>query len=402
MYAWNSISKRGFRSSIPRTIAREIRERAAQEELASGTATLQSQHTLRSVPYPGSLAAPSSVRTLPKGCYCQLGSVFRAIIFLTLILGVTAGLVYWIYTAHFVSTSDETLTSRSNKTANITSNLFVGSKIEPKNANDFKTLEETALQLDKDVRLYIDYEGKLHQLSELTEKLLKDKTIKLPKEFEPLTSESSLTTQSSITTTSRTTSTTESTTTAMLDTTTTFEELTVEETTTFKRSTKPEKVMVITPEATETTPTTTESSEPDDVDDDLPLDRKQPRETTSEPHQEWDITTTEQSETTTAERSETTTTDQPEATTTDSTEEEEATTIQVENDLNVEKIDETPRTSADKLGILTTEAFFFSNEIIETSTESQPFDIFAIPATTEKLFESGRVNLQIVSIVFVR
>ena len=39
--------------------------------------------------------------TPKKGCYCQMGSVFRAIISLIFILGVSAGLFYWLYVTQF-------------------------------------------------------------------------------------------------------------------------------------------------------------------------------------------------------------------------------------------------------------------------------------------------------------
>ena len=189
MYAWNSFSnKRGpFRATIPRTIAREIRDRVEeQENLAkqhsrnhhhqrppAGQYSNYGHHPRPSVP------PPYPVRSLPqpplrpsasegrrrssnssrirqshdKGCLCQIGSVVRAVICLALMLGVTGGLVYWVTTAHFTSVIRERMTGKAVR--NVT-------RLD-------QSLEESALSLDKSVRLYIDYDGKLHRLSELSE-----------------------------------------------------------------------------------------------------------------------------------------------------------------------------------------------------------------------------------------
>ena len=40
----------------------------------------------------------------PKGCYCQVGSVFKTALFLTLIVGVSTAIAVWIYQNKFVST----------------------------------------------------------------------------------------------------------------------------------------------------------------------------------------------------------------------------------------------------------------------------------------------------------
>ena len=39
----------------------------------------------------------------PKGCYCQVGSVFKTVLFLVLIVGVSTALAVWIYQNKFVS-----------------------------------------------------------------------------------------------------------------------------------------------------------------------------------------------------------------------------------------------------------------------------------------------------------
>ena len=61
--------------------------------------------------------------------------------------------MYWVTTAHFTSVIRERMTGKAVR--NVT------------RLN--QSLEESALSLDKSVRLYIDYDGKLHRLSELSE-----------------------------------------------------------------------------------------------------------------------------------------------------------------------------------------------------------------------------------------
>ena len=145
MYDWNKVSKRGggFSSSMPRSLVKELREQEEKAKEAAKNTSLK-----RKAPDPPSIAStlptakdnqndgarsmadplssapyfyPSlATRTnssssedsmSPKGCYCQMGSVFRAIIFICLILGVTGGLVYWIYMVHFLK-DDGTLPDR--------------------------------------------------------------------------------------------------------------------------------------------------------------------------------------------------------------------------------------------------------------------------------------------------
>ena len=133
MYDWNKVSKRGggFTSSMPRSLAKELREQEEKAKEASKqsslkrrapdppsrTSTLPSSNRLQndtiSMADP-SLSGPYFFPTLPrstaftndsnnpKGCFCQMGSVFRALVFLCLILGVTGGLIYWIYMVHFL------------------------------------------------------------------------------------------------------------------------------------------------------------------------------------------------------------------------------------------------------------------------------------------------------------
>ena len=49
-----------------------------------------------------------------KGCYCQMGSIFRAIISLIFILGVSAGLFYWLYVTQFRDLNSGKKTTNDN------------------------------------------------------------------------------------------------------------------------------------------------------------------------------------------------------------------------------------------------------------------------------------------------
>ena len=102
MYAWNSISKAGFRAAMPRSIARDLREQARREgeiKTCPDDVDENNEKPIRktSTTSPPPALASSESKEIPKGCYCQLGSVFRAIFFLFFILAVTAGVCYWIY-----------------------------------------------------------------------------------------------------------------------------------------------------------------------------------------------------------------------------------------------------------------------------------------------------------------
>ena len=227
MYAWNHDNKRGpFRSSIPRTIAREIRERMEEQEnlakeLRGRQRHLQPPSYPRPSPHP--LVRPPPAyddhhqghprgRPTKKERFCQVGSLVRASVCLFLMLGVTGGLIYWIYTAHFASIQKE---------------------VHKRTFNN-GSLEETALKLDKNVRLYIDYEGKLHRLSELEDEgtkrntneiftstttpkaALKQKPTKTTKEF-TISYTTTSTTTTTTTTSARTTTTTKETTTTEVE-----------------------------------------------------------------------------------------------------------------------------------------------------------------------------------------
>ena len=90
----------------------------------------------------------------PKGCYCQVGSVFKTVFFLLLILGVSAALAFWVYT----------------------------SKVSPKEDADVNEGNGTARDVERAVDLfhllrggggpdvYIDNDGTLRLISELREK----------------------------------------------------------------------------------------------------------------------------------------------------------------------------------------------------------------------------------------
>ncbi len=236
MYAWNSISKRGFRSSaVPRAIANEINQRNSNN---NGDSDLDRQRRVNS-PQPTSVmsavgASTSVSSQAPKGCYCQMGSIFRAILSLIFILGVSAGVFYWIYMTQFseevvvlveeptileveveteaipdingariggrppLTPSQNSIEDQPqhvtkdviNELLNNRSDLFEtvrrskaildmeinfsqeegtapNNETEETDDND-EPLEVKALK-DKDVRLYIDFEGKLHRIKDLKE-----------------------------------------------------------------------------------------------------------------------------------------------------------------------------------------------------------------------------------------
>ena len=123
-----------------------------------------------------------------------MGSIFRAIISLIFIVGVSAGLFYWLYVTQF--RSDMTKNSES-EVSNIDDNkindnadieeeyilranelletfrrskamldMEVNFSQEELQTTTDEPLEATAAR-DKDAQLYIDYEGKLHRISDL-------------------------------------------------------------------------------------------------------------------------------------------------------------------------------------------------------------------------------------------
>ena len=127
-----------------------------------------------------------------------MGSIFRAIISLIFIVGVSAGLFYWLYVTQFRDMSKKSEFEVSDSDADA---LFPAKKINDNadieedyilRANELletfrrskamldmevnfsqeeqtttdEPLEATAAR-DKDAQLYIDYEGKLHRISDL-------------------------------------------------------------------------------------------------------------------------------------------------------------------------------------------------------------------------------------------
>ena len=91
-----------LKSTLPKVLSRAIGEdvakaEAAQNEAGSPESSLSSSHA--------SSGRPMVVmqHCQPKGCYCQVGSVFKTALFLALILGVSAALAFWIYQNKFVS-----------------------------------------------------------------------------------------------------------------------------------------------------------------------------------------------------------------------------------------------------------------------------------------------------------
>ena len=229
MYAWNSISKRGSRgSSVPRAIANEINQRNNNHKGDNRVNSPPPESSAMSA-----VGASTSVSSqAPKGCYCQMGSIFRAIISLIFILALSAGVFYWIYMTQFheevvlvvepiIEVGGEVASSNSlenvesglsNKKSNLSSDVLhellnnrsdlfetvrrskaildmeinfsqedvdkeevaeaaedTFDKTEAENddrKDDEEPLEVTALK-DKNVRLYIDFEGKLHRIKDL-------------------------------------------------------------------------------------------------------------------------------------------------------------------------------------------------------------------------------------------
>jgi hypothetical protein len=92
----------------------------------------------------------------PKGCFCQIGSAFKAVLVLFLILGVTGGIVAWIYHTKFSSK----VTDKDK--------VMVPADADIKQ-NELNSLGERIVKLIKssDPDLYIDSEGNLRLLSEL-------------------------------------------------------------------------------------------------------------------------------------------------------------------------------------------------------------------------------------------
>ena len=252
MYAWNSISKRGpfRRSSLPRAIAKELKLK--QDSSDSGST---SQHHS----FPMTSTSSNGNNQAPKGCYCQMGSIVRAIFSLAFILGVSGGLIYWVYITQFSEEIDNNIihlqeellendnivdnniklsehdysilqtnelleTFRRSKAMldmeinfsqeqkDISEADHTASSINETDENDGgeeRNLEAPTTNLnfnDNGEQLYIDFQGNLHRLSELqsAEKLhFEEKPVYV---VEAVTT-TSTTTTTTITTTTQTTTT---------------------------------------------------------------------------------------------------------------------------------------------------------------------------------------------------
>ena len=259
MYAWNSISKRGpfRRSSLPRAIAKELKLK--QDSSDSGST---SQHHS----FPMTSTSSNGNNQAPKGCYCQMGSIVRAIFSLAFILGVSGGLIYWVYITQFSEEIDNNIihlqeellendnivnnniklsehdysilqtnelleTFRRSKAMldmeinfsqeqkDISEADHTTSSINETDENDGgeeRNFEAPTTNLnfnDNGEQLYIDFQGNLHRLSELqsAEKLhFEEKPVYV---VEAVTTTSTTTTTTSTTTTTTITTTTQTTTT---------------------------------------------------------------------------------------------------------------------------------------------------------------------------------------------
>jgi hypothetical protein len=217
MYAWNSISKAGsgFRSSLPKSIANELKQKQKDEERLRRRQ--QDPRSPMSVPKDHMTSLnPSNFTTnggAPKGCFCQMGSIFRAILCLIFIVAASGGVFYWIYMTQLAPASpdhpgDKTIYSQQQEpVALFTDEEYILQAIlDGSSANEVdhdhdeylekvrkskamldmeinfsqeqlddqaedhvttqEPLELTAVR-DKNVQLYIDFEGKLHKISDL-------------------------------------------------------------------------------------------------------------------------------------------------------------------------------------------------------------------------------------------
>lgn len=97
-----------------------------------------------------STKSKSPGRARPKGCVLQMGSGFRGLLILVIMVGVSSILAYWLYYSKLRTSSDVT-THESN--------------IQPNRVG--KSLNVTKLISDSDPDLYIDFDGNLHPLSDL-------------------------------------------------------------------------------------------------------------------------------------------------------------------------------------------------------------------------------------------
>ncbi|XP_059079958.1 uncharacterized protein LOC131878073 isoform X2 [Tigriopus californicus] len=165
MYGWNSVARRsGSRpkrsASLPRSISKELRQRQQIDRLRK----LEKEQMTGSQGSDG--PGPS-----PKGCFCQIGSSFKAVMFLLLILAATGALGFWLYQNKFGPNaiqdphlpnlpSVSTLKPRQGKDLNLSD------KLEENTQN--QTIPNKIIH-DSDPDLYIDFEGKLHKVSDLKE-----------------------------------------------------------------------------------------------------------------------------------------------------------------------------------------------------------------------------------------
>ena len=104
-----------------------------------------------------------------------MGSIVRAILSLIFIVGVSAGLFYWLYVTQFTPKSVQS--NAKNETilkANELLETFRRSKaildmevnFSQEEENVQENLEKTAKE-NRNAQLYIDFEGRLHRLKDL-------------------------------------------------------------------------------------------------------------------------------------------------------------------------------------------------------------------------------------------
>ena len=95
----------------------------------------------------------------PKGCYCQVGSVFKTALFLTLIVGVSTALAVWIYQNKFVSPHQDEEGNGISKELDLIQLLGVGAGAGGAKPDLFIDSEGTLRRLVSDSRRALPGEG---------------------------------------------------------------------------------------------------------------------------------------------------------------------------------------------------------------------------------------------------
>ena len=139
------------KSTLPRALARELRQHMEQQQQQ------------------GDPDNPRAMRRSTEKSGCRFGSCCKAVFYLFLMVGVTAAVVFWLYTnkfapKRFVFVEEEEDSGRRGKALEdmLKKNITVIAKEEEADNKIVKTIK------DDDPDLFIDAEGNLHPVSELT------------------------------------------------------------------------------------------------------------------------------------------------------------------------------------------------------------------------------------------